>query len=254
MSEAERQGGIAKRIASSLYSLKRARDRIPLQWAKHINIGLVVAYLIWETWRCLRPDHHTITSLAQLMRVEIRLDLITVGVVSLLLWIVRERPRDLGFQRERIGKQLLVGLGAGLLILVADTILASTLTILFPLGHAEGAGGLAALFKNPWNLPVLLLSGVVGGGGVEELTRVFILTRFRNTWGRAGLIIGILIEATVFGLGHLYQGWIGAVSGAFTGLLFALVWLRKGRIVEAMSAHACEDVVGLSIGFAMGHL
>jgi membrane protease YdiL (CAAX protease family) len=94
----------------------------------------------------------------------------------------------------------------------------------------------------------------VGGGGVEELTRVFILTRFRNTWGRTGLIMGILIEAAVFGLGHLYQGWIGAVSGAFSGLLFALVWLRKGRIVEAMTAHACEDVVGLSIGFVMGHL
>jgi len=254
MSGAEPGVGITKIITSFFSSLRRSRDRISLQWARRLNIGLVVVYLIWETWRCLRPGRHPITSLTQLMRVEIRLDLITVGLVWFLLWIARERPRDLGFKRDHIGKQLLVGLGAGLVILVADMILASTLTMLFPQGHAEGSGGLEGLFKNPWNLPVLLLSGVVGGGGVEELTRVFILTRFRNTWGRAGLIVGMLVEATVFGLGHLYQGWIGAVSGAFTGLLFALVWLRKGRIVEAMTAHACEDVVGLSIGFVMGYL
>jgi hypothetical protein len=97
-------------------------------------------------------------------------------------------------RKHRFGMQLFLGLGASLVILVADTILASTLTTLFPHGHAEGFRGLDALLKNPWNLPVLFLSVVSGGGGVEELTRVFILTRFRNTWGRTGLIIGMLVE------------------------------------------------------------
>lgn len=190
--------------------------------------------------------------MAQLMSWEIPWDLVTVGLVFGLLWLGRERARELGFQKGRIGSQLLVGVGAGLVILIFDIVLTSTLMTIFPQGRAEGLGGLGALFANPWNLPGLLLAGAIGGGFVEELQRVFILTRFRSAWGRVGLVVGMLIEAGVFGLGHLYQGWIGAVSGTLTGLLFALVWLRKGRILEAMAAHAFEDIVMLTLGFVIG--
>lgn len=49
------------------------------------------------------------------------------------------------------------------------------------------------MLGSPWSLPVLLLVGVLGGGVVEELQRVFILTRFRRAWGLPGLVLGTLL-------------------------------------------------------------
>ena len=231
--------------------LDRVRGRIPVRVAGHVSFGVVVLYLAWVAWSTFRdPVHAGPSSLAQLVRISSIEGLATFLLVSVLLWLGRETPKDLGYQPERLGRQILMGLGSGLAILVVTGIaLPSLFASYFPQSHGTGFEGLA---PSPWNLPVMVLVGILGGGFIEELQRVFILTRFRNIWGRPGLLVGLVLEAGVFGLGHFYQGWGGVVTGALSGLLFALVWLRKGRIIEAMVAHACMDVVAFGLGALLG--
>src|SRR5205085_1551 len=95
-----------------------------------------------------------------------------------------------------------------------------------------------AYFKEPRNLLAWLPIGIFGGGVVEELQRIFIFTRFEKRLGRPGLIFGIVLSSTMFGLGHRYQGLAIAISTAVSGLVFAFVYLRRRSALEPITAHA----------------
>ena len=49
----------------------------------------------------------------------------------------------------------------------------------------------------------------------------------------------------MFGLGHLYQGLGTAISTAVSGLVFALVYLRRRSALEPVIAHAFSDVLAM---------
>jgi membrane protease YdiL (CAAX protease family) len=92
---------------------------------------------------------------------------------------------------------------------------------------------------------------VVGGGFTEELQRAFVLTRFERAFGKAGLVVALLIDSDCFGVGHLYQGYSGAVSAGITGLLLGLVFLHRRRVADAMVAHAGYDLIGVAAAYAL---
>ena len=46
---------------------------------------------------------------------------------------------------------------------------------------------------------------------------------------RAGLAIGVVSQATLFGLLHLYQGTLGFVMAAFFALIYGIAYLAIGR-------------------------
>jgi membrane protease YdiL (CAAX protease family) len=96
-----------------------------------------------------------------------------------------------------------------------------------------------------------LLSAVMGGGFAEELERAFVLTRFEKLFGRAGLLAGLILSSIFFGLGHLYQGKGGAISAGLTGLLLALIFLRRRRVVDAMVVHGVFDLLGIAAAYAL---
>ena len=105
-------------------------------------------------------------------------------------------------------------------------------------------------FKEPRNLLAWLPIGIFGGGVVEELQRIFIFTRFEKWLGRPGLILGIVLSSVMFGLGHRYQGPGIAISTALSGVIFALVYLRRRSALEPITAHAFSDVLAM-LGAAM---
>ena len=80
---------------------------------------------------------------------------------------------------------------------------------------------------------------------VEELQRIFIFTRFEKWLGRPGLILGIVLSSVMFGVGHLYQGLGIAISTAVSGVIFALVYLRRRSALEPITAHALSDVLAM---------
>ena len=92
---------------------------------------------------------------------------------------------------------------------------------------------------------------VVGGGFTEELIRAFILTRFERALGLIGLAVAVAVDSIVFGVGHLYQGVTGAGSIGVTGVLFALIFLKRRRVADSMVVHAVFDLFGILLAYLL---
>ena len=59
------------------------------------------------------------------------------------------------------------------------------------------------------------------------------------------------ISALLFGLGHVYQGWVASGLLVFDGLLFGLLTHWRGTVRPAMIAHAWQDSFTGIVGSAL---
>lgn len=109
--------------------------------------------------------------------------------------------------------------------------------------HTERLGFITRQLAGGMSLPVLVL--LLGFVGVYEevFARGLLLTRcrslLRGTWPP------VLASSLLFGLGHLYQGWIGVGQTTLIGIVLALVVLRWGSLWPAILAHALLDVFSI---------
>jgi membrane protease YdiL (CAAX protease family) len=86
----------------------------------------------------------------------------------------------------------------------------------------------------------------LSAGFCEELAfRGYLQQQFQAITGRTGL--AVLIQAIVFGIGHLYEG-VGQV-GRITlfGVLFGLLAVWRKSLRPGMIAHAWSDIFGVII-------
>jgi membrane protease YdiL (CAAX protease family) len=60
-------------------------------------------------------------------------------------------------------------------------------------------------------------------------------------------LVAFLAAAIIFGLVHVYQGWVGVLATTILGLLLSALYLGTGSIWIAIVAHALLDVVNLVI-------
>jgi membrane protease YdiL (CAAX protease family) len=88
---------------------------------------------------------------------------------------------------------------------------------------------------------------------VEELERIFVITRFEQRWGRTGLVLGVVLSSVTFGLGHLYQGVGIAMATGVSGAVLALVYLRRRSALEPIVAHAISDVFAVLAATFLAH-
>jgi len=172
-----------------------------------------------------------------------------VASVTFLLYLSREKYRDLGFHRPRLLKQ--IGLGAlfGVLIFGLDTFLIGPVAeALVPENAAQGVD-MSVFFGKLSYLPIWLAMALLKGGFSEELWRIFGLTRFEKRFGRTGLVLALIASSLDFGLGHAYQGLGAVLAEAVQGFLYAGVYLRKRSAWEPVIAHAAYDLIGIALGF-----
>ena len=144
----------------------------------------------------------------------VRNKLIVFAAIFLLLRLEGERFDVLGVTRQNWLKHLGVGLVIGLAMFVGlNVALDSMMNSLISRPPASGPS-ITTFFKQPWNLLVWLPIGIFGGGVVEKIQRIFVVTRFEKWLGRPGLILGVALSSAMFGFGHLYQGLGTAISTA----------------------------------------
>jgi membrane protease YdiL (CAAX protease family) len=94
----------------------------------------------------------------------------------------------------------------------------------------------------------LAISWIVGGFIEELLFRGFILTQVSKLFSSklVGISIGIVSQAALFGLLHLYQGLFGFVYAGITAILLGLVYVMNGRnLWPLVIAHALLDSVSM---------
>jgi membrane protease YdiL (CAAX protease family) len=97
--------------------------------------------------------------------------------------------------------------------------------------------------------PVVWIKAAV----LEEFSRVFMLSRlwriYRSPAGRLACLLGVSI---LFGLAHIWQGWIGVLGTAMIGLVLGRVYMSYGRVVPLIVAHGLYDSVVMLLLIAIG--
>lgn len=180
-----------------------------------------------------------------LLQLALTNTIVTLAFVGLFLLLGKERPRDIGFRGEQLWRQLLIGSSFGLALALVDHLaIGNLMKALVPETFNEGMRMLAE-FMGKINIVVWFLAAVFMGGFIEELQRLFIITRFERCFGTVGIVIALAMESLLQGAGHAYQGPERSFIYIFVGLAFGLVYLRKRSAVEAMACHAVYDVFGL---------
>jgi membrane protease YdiL (CAAX protease family) len=100
-------------------------------------------------------------------------------------------------------------------------------------------------FLLPATLPesVIWIAVSAAAGVCEEL--VFRGYLQRQLWSLTkNLPTALLLQAIIFSIGHIYQGWKPALVTAIYGLVFGLVAAWRRSIIPGAIAHALIDVMG----------
>lgn len=190
----------------------------------------------------LAPGRPLLDLVRQVMRIAFALA--PVALVWYLLVRSGEGLRSLGIDRTQPARDLIRG--AGLAALVGGIGLVGYL-VAYQSG-ANLAVVAQALPSEWWRWPVLI-GAAVQNSVVEEVIVVGFLIR-RLTQLGWGPWATIATSALVRGSYHLYQGIGGLLGNIAMGGLFGWLFVRWGRVLPMIVAHALIDIVAF-IGYAL---
>lgn len=140
---------------------------------------------------------------------------------------------------------------AGAAVLGADVVLGGLFELLFDPGKGPPA--------QAWIDEALLVSPILVGIGVGLATPVGeeVVVRgllLRGLTARWGVVAAVGVSSVFFGLLHLDPGnltpagWVPVIGGAVAGVLFAVVFLRTGHLLGAITAHAVVNGTYVVLG------
>jgi membrane protease YdiL (CAAX protease family) len=183
---------------------------------------------------------------AQITSTRIPLYLALIAVEFSLVWFVSIGIRARGHTlRELFGRRWRTafdGVGDVLLALATVGLLRVSEPILYYLlGRWSSNTG----FLLPTTLPesIVWIAVSAAAGACEEL--VFRGYLQRQLWSLTkNLPAALLLQAFIFSIGHIYQGWKPALVTAIYGLVFGLVAAWRRSIIPGAIAHAIIDVMG----------
>ncbi len=189
----------------------------------------------------LNPSRSSINYLDLLYQVlNIAFSLVPVALALYLLsshgasWKAR-----LGLTRNGRSAWRDVGLGFGLAAAIGLPGLG-----LYAVGRAIGQTvriDTSGLPNQWWSAAILLASAGVAGMLEEVIVVGYLITRLREM--RWSLPVAVLASALLRGSYHLYQGWPMALGNAVMGAVFAVLFIRTGRLGPLILAHWTLDAV-----------
>ncbi len=109
-------------------------------------------------------------------------------------------------------------------------------------------GRLAHIFpsaKTSIDYVAIALASIAVGFGEELLFRGYILSRWQAMSGSASQ--AVLVSSILFGIAHTYQGLLGVVSAAVTGIVFGFAFIFLRRLWPLVIVHALTDFILMSI-------
>ena len=190
----------------------------------------------------LAPGRPLLDLLRQVLRIGFALA--PIALVWYLLARSGEGLRAIGIDRTQPGRDLLRG--AGLAAVVGGVGLVGYLV-----AYQSGvnlAVVAQALPDQWWRWPVLI-GAALQNSLVEEVIVVgFLMRRLTQLGWGPGAVIGT--SALVRGSYHLYQGLGGLLGNLAMGVLFGWLFVRWGRVLPLIVAHALIDIVAF-LGYAV---
>jgi membrane protease YdiL (CAAX protease family) len=241
--------------------MSRPADRIGERapWQRHpltqflaVLLGVGPMYLLsilGGTGEAAARDFRPPTVFGSLLLVVIVVVLFGGVLVLLLNAVCGEPLRALNLRRSTLRQDLADGAGLCLYIIAAMLLyglfLGWTGMEQVPAANRKIADALAANLQllPIWFGPVVWLQAAL----YEEFSRVFLLSRLWQIWpGLAVRVAVVLVSATLFGLGHIYQGATGALGTAVIGMILGLHYMARGRVLPLIIAHGIYDTLVLA--------
>ena len=195
---------------------------------------LIGALLRLVGWSALDGAGHL--SLSFVLMLSVADTVLLMGLMIVLTRGHGERVVDLWLGRRPPAREAVYG---GLLIPVVFllvVVLMSLLRTAAPWLHNVPANPLEQLAGTPARSAMLAGVAIFSGGVREELQRAFLLRRFEQQLGGAG--VGVIILSVAFGLGHSVQGWDAVVTTGLLGAFWAVLYLRRRSTVAPLVSHA----------------
>jgi membrane protease YdiL (CAAX protease family) len=172
-----------------------------------------------------------------------------VGLIAVefaLVWFVAIGIRARGHKLiELLGRRwrtMLAGFGDVVLAAITVGLLRVSGPLLY---YALGRWPSNTGFLLPTTLPesiVWIIVSCAAGIGEELVFRGYLQ---HQLWSLTkSLPAALLLQAFIFGIGHIYQGWKPALVTAIYGLFFGLVAAWRRSIIPGALAHAIGDIIG----------
>lgn len=195
---------------------------------------LIGALLSLAGW--LPIDETGQLSLAFVLVLSVADTLLLIGLMVALTRVHGERVVDLWLGHRRVTPEALYGARLIPVVFLVVVVVLSVLRIAAPGLHDVPTNPLEQLAGTPGQAAALAVVAILAGGVREELQRAFLLRRFKQHLGGAG--VGVVILSIGFGLGHIVQGWDAVITTGLLGAFWAVLYLRRRSIVAPLVSHA----------------
>ena len=159
--------------------------------------------------------------------------------------IGRRGFRALGL-RSVSGRWLLVGLGAGLAVMLANRVV--VLLYVWATGDASNpqAGMAGTADGTPLQFALIVALGGLFVPFAEEVLFRGVLYGWLRRWG---VVLATLVSAAVFGIAHFAP--VIMIPAALMGVVNAVLYERSGSLWPAVAAHAVNNVIAFVIARAL---
>ena len=168
-----------------------------------------------------------------------------VPVVCMLLQ--KEKPRDIGFSREKLPQQILVGIGIGVGLCLTFTVL--PMAGLYFMGESswQEVKGMfsSTVYTEGWQFAYEFFYAIVGVGLAEEVFfRGYVFKKLLDI--RDSRVLAIVVSSVLFGLFHAFQG--NVLQMGITAIMGAVFCLLRERIrycslLSLVLAHGIYDAL-----------
>jgi membrane protease YdiL (CAAX protease family) len=171
---------------------------------------------------------------------------VLLTLITVLLRLSGDRPRDVFLGARHPSQELLVGLAFVPVAFALVMVLQVVIQLGAPFLRTVPENPFQSLLGSPLRVAGFVLLVLVAGGVREELQRAFLLRRFETSLG--GARVGLVVTSAAFGLGHIVQGWDAVVVTATLGALWSAVYLWRRSVIPTIVSHSLFNVGEVLLG------
>lgn len=205
--------------------------QLPLRVA-YFTIGIIA----WGAWYLL--DHPLLKPLISSLFIAILID---VTIILILIGILRWQGLELqalGLSKERVGKEILVGLGFSVLyiavFMINNTLWGSPPDVAWLMSLMQNFSYQYALEIARW-AGELFVKAFVVGIYEEVVFRGWVLTFLLTRWGVGEKALAV--SALFFGVIHFHMGWWAILVTTIFGYVYGLLYLWRKHLVVPIILH-----------------